>query len=150
MTTATKKPTVATAKPKSTTARKRAASATASIPTLAQAAATGQVKLFHRRQNKTLRHLPYLAPGSDSRKAAEAVAKRREAGETVGAIAEDLKASVATVRRMITGLALAHAIEAGEYDKQWKPEDQGARAQRDPRQGRLAGNAPKTKETGLA
>lgn len=123
MTTTAKKSAAPTPKPKPATAKKPAASTTASSPTLAQAASTGQVKFFHRRQNKTLRHLPYLAPGSDSRKAAEAVAKRREAGETVGAIAEDLKASVATVRRMITGLALAHAIEAGEYDSQWKPGD---------------------------
>lgn len=40
----------------------------------------------------------------------------------MGAIAEDLKASVATVRRMITGLTLAEAIEAGQYDGQWRPE----------------------------
>lgn len=123
MTTTANKPASSTTKPKAATAKKPAASTKASAPSLAQAAAAGQVKCFHRRQNKTLRHLPYLAPGTDSRKAAEAVAKRREAGETVSAIAEDLKASVATVRRMITGLILAEAIEAGEYDGQWKPED---------------------------
>lgn len=86
-------------------------------------AAKGDVKFFQRRQNRTLRYLPCLAPGTDARKQAEAVAKRRESGETVGAIAGDLQASVATVRRMITGLLLAQQVVAGDYDKAWKPGD---------------------------
>jgi hypothetical protein len=46
------------------------------------------------------------------------VAKRRDKGETTKDIAADLNQSVATVRRMLTGLLLlARAIEAGEYDK---------------------------------
>lgn len=89
--------------------------------TLKDAAAQGTVKLVRQRKNGTLRHLPYLAPGSDLRKEAEAVAARREKGETIGAIAEDLKSSVATVRRMITNLQLAQAIEAGEYADKWTP-----------------------------
>lgn len=52
--------------------------------------------------------------------AASGVVRRRwENGDTIGAIAEDLNASVATVRRMITGLLLAQAVEGGEYDKAW-------------------------------
>ncbi len=120
--TTTTKPAAST-KPKAATAKKPAANGKAAQPTLAQAAAKGDVKLFHRRQTGTLRHLPYLAPGTPARKQAEAVAKRREAGETVGAIAEEMKTSVATVRRMITGLLLAQQVEAGDYDKGWKPED---------------------------
>lgn len=126
-TTATKKATgtrkAAPARPASTKSAPRAkapAKRAASKPTgLAAAAATGKVKFYRQRANKTLRNLPYFAPGTDTRKAAEAVQKRRDNGDTIGAIAEDLNASVATVRRMITGLLLAQAIEAGEYDKAW-------------------------------
>ncbi|MGC4940781.1 hypothetical protein [Kribbella sp. DT2] len=126
-TTATKKATstrkAAPAKPASTKPAPRGkapAKRAASKPTvLAAAAATGKVKFYRQRANKTLRNLPYFAPGTDTRKAAEAVQKRRESGDTIGAIAEDLNASVATVRRMITGLLLAQAVEAGEHDKAW-------------------------------
>lgn len=45
----------------------------------------------------------------------------REAGQTVDAIADALKVSVATARRFITNLALAQAVEAGEHDAGWKP-----------------------------
>lgn len=86
---------------------------------LAAAAATGKVKFYRQRGNGTTRHMAYFAPGTDTRKAAEAVQQRRDNGDTIGAIAEDLNASVATVRRMITGLLLAQAIEAGQYDKAW-------------------------------
>lgn len=60
MSTATKKPPPATTKPKAATAKK--STAKASAPSLARAAAAGQVKFFHRRQSKTLRPLPYLVP----------------------------------------------------------------------------------------
>jgi hypothetical protein len=72
------------------------------------------------------RHVPapaVLRARDRDRKAAEFVAQRRERGDTVGQIAEDLKASVATVLRLITWLELAQAIETGEYAKGWKPED---------------------------
>ncbi len=88
---------------------------TAAPKTLRDAAAAGAVRLFRQRKNGTLRSLPYLAPGTDQRTQAEAVAARRDKGETVGTIAEDLNLSVATVRRMITNLLLAQAIEAGEH-----------------------------------
>lgn len=91
--------------------------------TLKEAAALGAVRLFRQRKNGTMRSLPYLAPGTEARKEAETVVKRRAAGETIGAIAEDLNASVATVRRMATNLELALAIEAGEYADKWKPGD---------------------------
>ncbi len=89
--------------------------------TLKDAAAAGTVRLFRQRKNGTLRSLPYLAPGTDQRTQAEAVAARRDKGETVGTIAEDLNLSVATVRRMITNLLLAHAIEAGEHADRYTP-----------------------------
>lgn len=69
------------------------------------------------------RHLPYLAPGSDSRKAAESVAARRANGETNNTIVEDTKASIATVRRMVTNLELAQEIEAGEHADKWSVGD---------------------------
>jgi DNA-binding IclR family transcriptional regulator len=71
------------------------------------------------RANGTKRSLSYLAPGTDERKAAEAVAARVKKGETVAAIAEDLSVSLATARRFLTNLALAHAVEAGDHDKSW-------------------------------
>lgn len=66
---------------------------------------------MRQRGNGTLRRLPYLAPGTPERKAAEAVVARREKGDTIDALCKDLNLSKATVRRMITGLLLAHAIE---------------------------------------
>lgn len=88
-------------------------------PTLAKAAAKDTVRLYHQRRTGTLRHLPYLAPGTPERKQATAVAKRRDAGETIDAIAADLKMSKATVRRLVTGLALAKEVEAGTHDAEW-------------------------------
>jgi hypothetical protein len=86
---------------------------------LAAAAATGEVKFYRQRKNQTLRFLPYYARGTDSRKAAELIQKRRDNGETIGAIAKGMNASVATIRRLITGLLLAQAVEAGDYDAKW-------------------------------
>ena len=91
---------------------------------LKDAAAQGTVKLVRQRKNGTFRHLPYLAKDTDLRKEAETVTARHEKGETMGAIAEDLKSSVATVRRMITNLQLAHDVEAGEYADKWTPGEQ--------------------------
>jgi hypothetical protein len=73
------------------------------------------------RANGTKRSLPYLAVGSEGRKAAEAVAARVAKGETVPAIAEDLNVSLATARRFLTNLTLAHEVEVGRFDKGWKP-----------------------------
>ena len=57
--------------------------------------------------------------GTNPRKDAEAVVARRAKGETISAIAEDLKTSIATVRRMETNLELARQIEAGERADKW-------------------------------
>jgi DNA-binding NarL/FixJ family response regulator len=100
----------------------KSAEADPTVPaTLKDAVAADAVRLFRQRKNGTLRSLPYLMPDSETRKEAEAVAKRREAGETVGAIAEDLNLSVATVRRMITNLLLAQQIEEGLYADKYMP-----------------------------
>jgi DNA invertase Pin-like site-specific DNA recombinase len=101
--------------------------ATQSEPkTLKEAASLGVVKLVRKRKNGTLRSLPYLAPGTTQRKDAEAVVARRAKGETVNAIAEDLKTSVATVRRTETNLLLAQEIEAGEHADKWTVGDKQA------------------------
>lgn len=102
-----------------TTTNPAAKKPAAKKPALAQAAAKGDVKFFRQRGNGTFRRLPYLAPGTPERKAAEVVMARREKGDTIDALCKDLKLSKATVRRMITGLLLAHAIEAGEHNKAW-------------------------------
>lgn len=86
---------------------------------LKEAVTLGTVRLVRQRKNGTLRSLPYLAPGSEQRKEAETVAARRAKGETIPVIAEDLKASIATVRRMATNLDLAQRIEAGEHADKW-------------------------------
>lgn len=105
------------------TAATKTQSAKPQPKTLKEAAALGVVKLVRKRKNGTLRHLPYLAPGTGQRKDAEAVAARRAKGETINAIAEDLKASIATVRRMVTNLELAQEIEAGEHANKWNVGD---------------------------
>jgi hypothetical protein len=87
--------------------------------TLIEALTTGQAVLVKIRANKTVRSLPYLAPGGDQRKEAEAVAARVGKGETLSAIAEDLKVSLATARRFLTNLSLAHDVEAGKHDEAW-------------------------------
>lgn len=86
---------------------------------LAQAAAKGEVKLYRRRANGTMRRVPYLAAGTPERKAAEAVVARRESGDTIPVLCEDPKMSKATVRRMITGVLFAEAVETGQHDKAW-------------------------------
>lgn len=89
--------------------------------TLVEALTTGQATLLKVRANGTRRSLPYLAVGTEGRKHAEAVAKMREDGQTVEAVADTLKVSVATARRFVTNLALAQAVEAGQHDAGWKP-----------------------------
>ena len=89
--------------------------------TLVEALTTGQACVLKVRAKGTRRSLPYLLPGTDERKQAEAVAKMREDGQTVDDIAEALKVSTATARRFISNLDLAHAVEAGNHDEGWKP-----------------------------
>lgn len=89
--------------------------------TLVEALTTGHAALIKVRANGTRRSLPYLAVGTEGRAQAEAVARMREDGQTVDAIAEALKVSTATARRYITNLDLARAVEAGQHDKGWQP-----------------------------
>jgi hypothetical protein len=129
-TTTAKKPTpkTSTRKPAAAKATKPAAAAKvtpkpkASKPepkTLIEALTTGQAVLVKIRANKTVRSLPYLAPGSDQRKEAEAVATRVGKGEALSAIARDLNVSLATARRFLTNLSLAQEVESGKHDKAW-------------------------------
>jgi hypothetical protein len=73
------------------------------------------------RANGTIRSLPYYAEGTDYRVLAHAAATMKANGETVDAIAKELKVSLATARRFLTGLALAQDVEVGKFDKAWKP-----------------------------
>jgi hypothetical protein len=92
--------------------------------TLLEALTSGQAVLVKVRANGTIRTLPYLRPKSEVRETAVTVETRRQAGETIEAIAEAMNVSLATVRRYVTGLALAHEVEDGKYDKVWKKGDQ--------------------------
>lgn len=89
--------------------------------TLIEALTAGTATLIKVRGNGTKRSLPCLPVGSEARKQAEAVAKMREAGQTVDAIAEALSVSSATARRFLTNLALSLAVESGAHDTKWKP-----------------------------
>jgi len=89
--------------------------------TLIEALTTGQAVLIKVRANGTKRSLPYYVVGNDYRVLAEAAAKMRTNGDTVEAIAKKMKVSLATARRFLTGLALAQDVEAGKFDKAWKP-----------------------------
>lgn len=121
--TATKQAPAEPAAPAKAPARKSATPAPTQNATLAQAAAAGSVRFYRQRRNGTMRNLAYFAPGTTDRAQAETVTKRREAGETILAIADDLKVSVATVRRMEAGLVLAQQVEAGDHDRKWNGQD---------------------------
>jgi hypothetical protein len=71
--------------------------------------------------NGTKRSLPYYAEGSDYRVLAQAAATMKANGQTVEAIAKEMKVSIATARRFLTGLVLAQEVEAGKFDTAWKP-----------------------------
>ncbi|MCY7288030.1 MAG: hypothetical protein LH624_07205, partial [Cryobacterium sp.] len=132
-TTATKPTAAAKSTPKATPAKlaPKAVPAKATAPkeqptkpkptTLVEALSTGQATLIKVRGNKTQRSLPYLAVGTQQRSQAEAVAKMKEGGQTVEAIAEALTLSTATARRFITNLALPHAVDSGDHDKGCDP-----------------------------
>lgn len=89
--------------------------------TLIEALTTGQTVLLKVRANGTKRSLPYYAEGSEYRTLAQTATTLKANGKTVDAIAEEMKVSTATARRFLTGLSLAHEVEAGKFDKQWKP-----------------------------
>lgn len=108
--------------PTTTPAKPKAEKPAGPVPTsLREALAQRAAVLVKVRANGTVRSLPYLAPGSPERVAAEAVAARVAKGEEVPAIAEDMKVSLATARRFLTNLALDQEVEAGKHDAAWKP-----------------------------
>jgi hypothetical protein len=114
----TKAKTATKAAPKSVV--KKAAPKEPTATTLLEALIAKEAVLIKKRANGTIRSLPYLAPGSEVRTTAQDVAGRRTKGDTIEKIAEDIRVSVATVRRYVTGLELAQEVEAGKYDKAWK------------------------------
>ena len=128
---ATRKPAATPTKPATETKPKASTPAPAPKPkakeakpepkTLIEALTTGQTVLLKVRANGTKRSLPYWPEGSDYRVLAHAAATMKANGETVEAIAKELKVSLATARRFLTGLALAQDVEAGKFDKAWKP-----------------------------
>src|SRR4051794_17863174 len=73
--------------------------------TLIEALTTGQAVLLKLRANGTKRSLPYYAEGSEYRVLGHAAATMKANGDTVEAIAKELKVSLATARRFLTGLA---------------------------------------------
>jgi hypothetical protein len=87
--------------------------------TLLEALTSGQAVLIKVRANGTQRSLPYLAPKRAVRETAMMVETRRQAGETLETIVEEMNVSIATVRRYISNLALAHETEDGKYDSAW-------------------------------
>ena len=89
--------------------------------TLVEALTTGQCVLIKVRANGTKRSLPYWPEGSDQRVLAHATATMKADGKTVETIAKEMQVSLATARRFLTGLALAEDVEAGKFDKAWKP-----------------------------
>jgi hypothetical protein len=88
---------------------------------LREALIEGVAVLVEVRANGTVRSLPYLPPGTDQRKQARPYPLAWGKGETVAVIAEDLSVGVATARRFLTNLSLPHDVEAGKFDKAWKP-----------------------------
>jgi hypothetical protein len=92
---------------------RRAPRKSAPAPLAAELAAGTVRLLWVRKKNGTTRNVPYLAPASATRATAEAIAADRAAGKTVVEISAALHLSVPTVRRALTNLVLAEAIEAG-------------------------------------
>ncbi len=124
--------TKAPAKPSTRTAAKGTAKTAQNAPTKAQApkassgpakapqakATTATVRYYRLRKNGTKRAMPYLAPGTPERKAAEALAAAHAKGKTVSDLAAAKEMSVSTVRRAIVAVAFAKDVEAGTYAAQ--------------------------------
>lgn len=83
---------------------------------LLAAVASGAVALYRRRGTGTLRRLPYLAPGTPAREAANWYALRLDQGASVANIAGEAQVSRANVRRALAALDLAEAVEDGDLD----------------------------------
>lgn len=79
-----------------------------------EAAAKGTVKFYTERSNGTTRHVQFLAEGTADREVAEWVLVQRDAGVPMRSIANEMHASIPTVRRMINALLLT--LEVEEYD----------------------------------
>lgn len=88
--------------------------ATEGIPSLMLR--NGDLAAYSLRGNGTLRHLELVPVGSDRREVAEWIYDQVEDGMAIKAVARELHASLATVRRYLMALELTEQVEAGEWD----------------------------------
>lgn len=75
----------------------------------------GTAKVHSVRGNGTLRRRHYLV--GEALAAAEQVVARREAGDSLAAIAKDMHSSVSYVRRMLVDLAITQELNAMQEDE---------------------------------
>jgi len=90
---------------------------------LAAALAAGAVTMHRVRRTGTLRHLPYLAPGTTAREEADWYGMRLDEGATVKDLAAEVGMRPLTVRRALWSLDLAEDIEDGSLDDLWDEYD---------------------------
>src|ERR671930_322170 len=77
---------------------------------------TGHLRAYTLRENGTMRHLELAPVGSAGGDTAEWISEQCDEGMTVRAVAREVHASVATVRRFLLSLELTEQIEAGAWD----------------------------------
>jgi hypothetical protein len=108
--------------PEPTQTPKKASTKHATKKAAVKAAESAQadVAFYRQRKSGTLRRLPYLAPGTPERKAAEKVAAQVDKGTPVAVIAEASGRSLSTVRRLLAAVDLAREVESGKYAKAMK------------------------------
>lgn len=83
---------------------------------LAVAAAEQVVNFYKVRYNGTTRHLPIHPEGSDNYAFAVWVQSRRDAGQSMKAIAAEAFCSVSTIRRRLNSLLLAEDLETSDTE----------------------------------
>lgn len=71
------------------------------------------------RANGTARLIKLLPVASLDREVAEWIYDQVEDGRSIRAVARDIHASTATVRRFLLALELTEEVEAGEWDAHW-------------------------------
>lgn len=110
---APKKPTQTAAKgPKATSATSASSKPAASV--------LADVTFYRQRKAGTLRRLPYLAPGTPERKAAEKLVTQLDKGTSYADLVASTGKSTSSVRRMVAAVQLARDFEAGDYAAQVK------------------------------
>lgn len=80
--------------------------------TLQRSIKSGKVQFYRVRKNHTIRHIPYIAPGTPAREIAEQVETLvEEKHQSIATIAETMGVSQPTVRRHLERLRFARAVE---------------------------------------